>query len=189
MRFATLIIALLFLAACASKVTTSSTTGSGKYSEDLSGLRKMEPIPADTSKVTGTGNTDMKRNPAIYLEPRHAVNQSLDVVLDSIDRIHLANGVVDGYTIQLYSGVQRDEALDVRKQVATVLASDRCRHAVCATQLPGARRKIYEPSRSTKGLYDGEKIFSQRHYNPRPDCDQMTVKTFRISLLRLMKFR
>jgi hypothetical protein len=121
MRFATLIIALLFLAACASKVTTSSTTGSGKYSEDLSGLRKIEPIPADTSKVTGTGNTDLKRNPAIYLEPRHAVNQSLDVVLDSIDRIHLANGVVDGYTIQLYSGVQRDEALDVRKQVATVL--------------------------------------------------------------------
>jgi hypothetical protein len=121
MRFATLIIALLFLAACASKVTTSSTTGSGKYSEDLSGLRKIEPIPADTSKVTGTENTGLKRNPAIYLEPRHAVNRSLDVVLDSIDRIHLANGVVDGYTIQLYSGVQRDEALDVRKQVATVL--------------------------------------------------------------------
>jgi hypothetical protein len=121
MRFATLIIALLFLAACASKVTTSSTTGSGKYSEDLSGLRKVEPLPADTSKVTATGNTELKRNPAIYLEPRHAINQSLDVVLDSIDRIHLANGVVDGYTIQLYSGVQRDEALDVRKQVATVL--------------------------------------------------------------------
>lgn len=121
MRFATLIIALFFLAACSSKVTTSSTTGSGKYSEDLSGLRKVEPLPTDTLKATGTGNTELKRNPAIYLEPRHSINQSLDVVLDSIDRIHLANGVVDGYTIQLYSGVQRDEALDVRKQVATML--------------------------------------------------------------------
>jgi hypothetical protein len=122
MRFATLIIASIFLAACSSKVTTSSTSASGKYSEDLTGLRKAEAAPADTSKVIKTPvTTDLRRDPTVYLEARHTVNQTLDTVLDSIDRINLANGVVEGFTIQLYSGVQRDEALDVRKQVSTML--------------------------------------------------------------------
>jgi hypothetical protein len=61
------------------------------------------------------------RDPKLYLEARHAVNQSLDVVLDSIDRINLSHGLVDGFTIQLYSGIQRDEALEVKKQIATAM--------------------------------------------------------------------
>jgi hypothetical protein len=116
------IIFILLLAGCASKVSTTTKTPDGKYSEDLSILRKTEPAPADTSKVSGiTMNTDLKRDPSKYVEARHSINQTLDAVLDSIDRINLANGVVEGFTIQLYSGVQRDEALDVRKQIATVL--------------------------------------------------------------------
>lgn len=122
MRIATIIISLLFLAGCGPKVAPSSTTGGGKYSEDLSVLRKNEPAPVDTSKVTATiAGAETKRDPSLYLEARHSVNQALDAVLDSIDRINLANGVVEGFTIQLYSGVQRDEALDVKKQIATVL--------------------------------------------------------------------
>jgi hypothetical protein len=49
------------------------------------------------------------------------VNATVDNVLDSIDRINLRNGFVDGFTIQLYSGNRRDEALDVKKQVVTAL--------------------------------------------------------------------
>jgi hypothetical protein len=45
----------------------------------------------------------------------------LDAVLDSIDRINLANGMVDGFTIQLYSGKQQDEALNVKKQIAQAM--------------------------------------------------------------------
>jgi hypothetical protein len=82
----------------------------------------VEVVPADTTKVTKPPvSTDIKRDPSVYLEARHAVNQTLDAVLDSIDHINLNNGVVEGFTIQLYSGVQRDEALDVRKQVSTML--------------------------------------------------------------------
>jgi hypothetical protein len=121
MRFVIVIGSLLVLAACSSKVSTTSTTSSGKYSEDLSGLRKTGDAPADTTKAGTVKGDETGRNPSMYLEARHSINRSIDVVLDSIDRINLANGVVDGYTIQLYSGIQRDEALDVRKQIATVL--------------------------------------------------------------------
>lgn len=122
MRIAIVFTTVILLTGCASKVTTSSTTGTGKYSEDLSVLRKPNAVRTDTSKTSNPAvNTDGKQNPAQYAEAKHAINQSLDAVLDSIDRINLANGAVEGFTIQLYSGIQRDEALDVRKQIATVL--------------------------------------------------------------------
>jgi hypothetical protein len=106
---------------CSSKVTKSGTSDSGKYSEDLSALRPKAPV--DTVKQSGlnNGQTQASRNPTVYLEARHAVNQNLDAVLDSIDRINLSNGLVDGFTIQLYSGIQRDEALNVKKQIATAM--------------------------------------------------------------------
>lgn len=114
---------LLFLAGCSSKVTTPGTApGPGKYSEDLSGLRTATESPTDTTKNPAlVKNTDTKRDPLKYVEARHAVNAPLDAVLDSIDRINVNNGVVDGFTIQLYSGIRREDALDVKKQLATAL--------------------------------------------------------------------
>jgi hypothetical protein len=124
MRFVIPILSLLFLAACSSKVATpgGGTTAGGKYTEDLSVLRAKTVTPADTSKAsTPSKGTDTKRDPSHYVEARHAINASLDAVLDSIDRINLNNGYVDGFTIQLYSGIRREEALDVKKQVLTSL--------------------------------------------------------------------
>jgi hypothetical protein len=122
MRFIILIFALAFLAGCSSKVTTTSTTGGGKYTEDLSVLRAKPQVPADTVKDSQPSkNTDTKRDPSQYVEARHTVNKPLDAILDSIDRINVNNGFVDGFTIQLYSGIRREEALDVKKQVLTAL--------------------------------------------------------------------
>lgn len=110
---------IFILAGCASKVTTTSAPSGGKYSEDLSVLRPKIETPADTGKNTLTKND--KRDPTKYVEARHAVNGQLDAVLDSIDRINLDHGVVDGFTIQFYSGLKREEALNVKKQLATIL--------------------------------------------------------------------
>ena len=123
MRSSTAVLALLVLAACSPKVSTTTTTKSGgKYSEDLSGLRTGIIQPADTSKkAADVKPLDGKRDPAQYVEARHAINKSLDAVLDSIDRINLSEGVVDGFTIQVYSGVKREEALNVKKQLSTAL--------------------------------------------------------------------
>ncbi|HEY0741158.1 MAG TPA: SPOR domain-containing protein [Chryseosolibacter sp.] len=120
MRLIAFVFTLVVVAACSSKVTTTGGgSSSGKYSEDLSVLRPKIDMPSDTGKqVQGTSNA---ANNTVYLEPRHTVNAQLDAVLDSIDRINLANGMVDGFTIQLYSGKQQDEALNVKKQVAQAM--------------------------------------------------------------------
>ncbi len=113
----------LFLAACSSKVATTGGKDAGKYTEDLSSLRAKVATPTtDTTKdATVPKNPDGGRDPQVYVDARHAVNQSLDAVLDSIDRIHLSNGIIDGFTIQLYSGVKREEALNVKKQLSTTI--------------------------------------------------------------------
>lgn len=125
MRLVVFLASVLLLVACGPKVpttTTSNTPSDGKYSEDLAPLRAGV-ATQDTARNSTTvkNSTDTKRDPSKYVESRHAVNNSIDVVLDSIDRINQSFGLVDGYTIQLYSGVKREEALEVKKQAATLL--------------------------------------------------------------------
>jgi uncharacterized protein YebE (UPF0316 family) len=57
-----------------------------------------------------------KRDPKAFVEPTvYTVNKQLDAVLDSIDRINLTRKFVEGFTIQVYSGLKREDALNVRK--------------------------------------------------------------------------
>jgi hypothetical protein len=110
---------LYFVVGCASPAatTTSGTAAAGGgYSEDLSVLRPKVEAPRDTIKPVSTD----KPKTTVYVEPKYAVNDKLDAVLDSIDRINLMRKFVDGYTIQVYSG-KRDEALNTRKQLTSLL--------------------------------------------------------------------
>ncbi|HEU5290193.1 MAG TPA: SPOR domain-containing protein [Cyclobacteriaceae bacterium] len=99
---------------------TKPTTGiqqDGKYTEDLSAQRpKIEEQPEN---VTVPGKA--KRDPKEYVEPHYTVNKPLDAVLDSIDRINLTRKFIEGYTIQVYSGMKREDALNVKKQLLTTL--------------------------------------------------------------------
>jgi hypothetical protein len=110
--------------ACSSKTTSPGTTGSattpsGKYSEDLSVLRPK--AGADTAKQTTKATQPGKNQQTKYVEAKYAVNETLDTVLDSISEQNLQLGLVDGFTIQVYSGLKREEALNVKKQMATTL--------------------------------------------------------------------
>jgi hypothetical protein len=108
----------LFLAAGCSapkSTTTSKTTSGGGYTEDLSLLRPKVEMPRDSVvETTERGKT------TVYVEPKFAVNEKLDTVLDSIDRINLARKFVEGFTIQVYSG-KREQALDTKKQLTNLL--------------------------------------------------------------------
>ena len=99
---------------------TQPTTGiqpDGKYSEDLSAQRpKVEEQPENV-----TAPDKSKRDPKTYIEPHYTVNKPLDAVLDSIDRINLSKKFIEGYTIQVYSGMKREDALNVKKQLLTTL--------------------------------------------------------------------
>lgn len=109
----TLIVYLMMMASCASQQATTTSSSSGTYSEDLSTWRPAYEIPEDSIPASHTGR---KEKPNI--EPRYTVNEELDAVLDSIDRINLTRKYVDGFTIQLYAGLSKDEAMDIKKKFA-----------------------------------------------------------------------
>jgi len=105
-------LSLVFIAGCA--VQKPSTTTGTSYSEDLSVLRP-EVDSADTSAaVVPVRKTE-------YVEAKYTINDKLDVVLDSIDRIHLSRKYVDGFTILVYSGLDREAALNARKELTTAI--------------------------------------------------------------------
>lgn len=112
-RFLYIFIALL--AGCKSYQSTT-TTQAGKYAEDLSSLRPKAVEPVDS--VVSTQQTVKKTT---YVEPKYNVNKQLDNVLDSINRINLNRKFVDGFTIQVYSGLDREAALNAKKSLATSL--------------------------------------------------------------------
>lgn len=113
-----LFLAYLFLIGCASPKTTS-TTQPGKYSEDLSVWRpKIDAPVADTTKSKQEGG---ERKQTAYIEPKYAVNKQLDEVLDSINTVNLLQRHLDGFTIQVYSGAKREEALNIKRQLTSSL--------------------------------------------------------------------
>jgi len=95
-----------------SHVSTTSTQT--KYSEDISSLRPKTVLEPD--ETTTSPETNGQKQTA-YVEPTHNINKQLDAVLDSISRIHLGQKYIEGYSIQVYSGTKRDEALDVKKKL------------------------------------------------------------------------
>lgn len=110
----------IILAACASRVPTSGTgSGTGKYSEDLSVWRPEAKAPADSAVSTGNSGERIRSNR--YVEARYSVDDQVDTVLDSIYEQNASKGVIDGYTIQVYSGVKREDALNVKKKMSQSL--------------------------------------------------------------------
>ena len=57
----------------------------------------------------------------VYIEPNYAVTRQVDLVLDSIHDQNLKNGYIDGYTIQVYSGIKREDALNMKKELSLAL--------------------------------------------------------------------
>lgn len=118
---AVLFVACAFVIGCSPKTKTTTSDGDARHSEDLAYLRKLA-LPADTVIAKRPeDNVTVERDRSRYVEPRFAVTEQLDAVLDSIDRINLEQGLIDGFTIQLYSGLNRDEALNAKKQIATTM--------------------------------------------------------------------
>ena len=110
----------LFFAACKSLTTTSGTaSGTGKYTEDLSVWRPEVEETPDSSAVEKQAPERIRTN--VYIEPNYAVTRQVDLVLDSIHDQNLKNGYIDGYTIQVYSGIKREDALNMKKELSLAL--------------------------------------------------------------------
>jgi hypothetical protein len=95
----------------------STPTTSARHTEDLSYLR---PTFEEVKKDQQVNSNDNKIKPA-YQEPHYTVNEELHEVLDSIDRINLSKKVVDGFTIQIYAGQKREDALNTKRTMDLAL--------------------------------------------------------------------
>jgi len=82
------------------------------YHEDLSKLRPK----FEQTEVTPTKDTTRKVQ-IVAVAPTKTVNAKVDVVLDSLDLFNLMRKYIDGYTIQIYSGQKKEEAMNTKKKL------------------------------------------------------------------------
>jgi SPOR domain len=85
--------------------------------EDLAAIRPRFETPIDTG-AQYSGN-QVRNVPVV--KPTMLVNDKVNSVLDSIDRINAIRKFVPGYTIQIYSGLNREEAGNARKKASDEL--------------------------------------------------------------------
>ncbi len=113
------LISSLVLSSCGPKLATSTSTGTGKYSEDLSVWRPEIELKADSVRPHASAPERIRTDR--YVEPRYAVTEQVDMILDSIYAENIRRAFVDGYTIQVYSGIRREDALEVKKKMTQSL--------------------------------------------------------------------
>jgi hypothetical protein len=82
------------------------------YHEDLYYLRPKFPVVVDSAQH----NTNRQKPDVI---PSMNVNAKVDGVLDSLNRFNVTRKLIDGYTIQIYSGQNREEAMNSKKKMMT----------------------------------------------------------------------
>lgn len=104
----------LLLAGCAAQQGTGTSTTDGDYYENLSGLRPKVELPAEVDK-NPSGHSG--KQPVKNVTPTRSVNSKVDAVLDSINRYNLTRKFIDGYTIQIYSGQSREDAMNAKKKI------------------------------------------------------------------------
>jgi len=84
------------------------------YYENLSDVRPRVTAPVDTVLSAAVATKEIK-----VVSFTKTVNAKVDAVMDSIDRFNLMRRSVDGYTIQIYSGQNREEAMNTKKKMTT----------------------------------------------------------------------
>ncbi|MEM8565001.1 MAG: hypothetical protein AAGF85_00980 [Bacteroidota bacterium] len=111
------LIVIIVTAACSpGAVPTASDTE--KYKEDLSYLR---PTYGETQDTVDTASTNSEASVKPVIIPNFDVTDELNAILDSIDVIRKDQQFVDGFTIQVYSGGDSEEATKARGRVYSVL--------------------------------------------------------------------
>lgn len=98
----------------------SSKSGSSEtYTEDLSIVRAEYVMPEDT--VTTVSEETVT---ATNIEPSNDVTMRLNSVLDKSDELRQDINTVDGFTIQVYSGTNSEEARKIRGKVLSILPDE-----------------------------------------------------------------
>ena len=112
---ASLMISLVLLnIACAVQQSTSNSSAE-THAEDL----RMERIKfeEEPKKDVSAANVPESKDPHKNIPATQTVNVKVDSVLDSLDRLNQYRTFVDGFTIQIYSGQNREEAIGAKSKM------------------------------------------------------------------------
>ena len=110
MRFSWLLcLCAVGLCSCAAQRSGGSSSA---YHEDLSAFRPQ--VPADTAS---TVRKDPREREMISVTPTLQVNRTVNNVLDSIATLSQMRKFVDGFTIQIYSGTSREDAMTAKRKM------------------------------------------------------------------------
>ncbi|MBL7870167.1 MAG: SPOR domain-containing protein [Cyclobacteriaceae bacterium] len=101
---------LYLLGGCASQQISDKP-----YHENLASLRPTVTVSVDTPNK----DNSIQKKQVETITPTQTVNAKVDAVLDSINRYNLVKRFVDGYTIQIYSGQNREDAMNIKKKMST----------------------------------------------------------------------
>lgn len=115
-QFGYIALVLVTFYAC-SPSTTTTTSSVEVYSEDLSIHRPKYVLPETKTDI----QVSEEKTDVIYPEPQFDVTTQVNSVLDSIVKLRSDIKYVDGFTIQVYSGTNSDEAKLARGKVYSVL--------------------------------------------------------------------
>lgn len=107
-RIATILFVLMALASFAQRKESKTPK---PHHEDLTDLRLRFPEMPDSV---------IRKNDApkiVQLPPTHAVHEKVNEVLDSIYVFNRTKMFVDGFTIQIYSGLKKEDAMNAKKKM------------------------------------------------------------------------
>jgi hypothetical protein len=93
--------------------TSCQAQKSTPYYEDLSSLR-----PKVKSVKLKTKDSIRIKQHVEPIDPKYTVTTKVDAILDSIDRFNLTRRFVDGFTIQIYAGQKREEAMSATTKMS-----------------------------------------------------------------------
>ena len=105
---------VLAICLCAMESTAQRSKTPKPHHEDLTDHRLKFPAVED-SVLKFEDEPEMK-----FLPADHAVTEKVNVILDSIARFNKARLFIDGYTIQIYSGLKREDAMHSIKRLKDV---------------------------------------------------------------------
>lgn len=120
------IMGIMAAMSCGSGSTASKSgtkSKAGDHYEDLSAYRPEIMTNSDSAVNDGTADPGNTINP--NLKPENDVTSSVNMLLDSINYLKSNINYIDGFTIQVYTGINREQANDAKAKVYTTLPDSR----------------------------------------------------------------
>jgi hypothetical protein len=148
-HFLTSIFLFLLATACQAQRPTKP------YYEDLSSLR-----PKVSLEATKPKDSLRVKNQAPSEPVQFAVNEKVDSILDSIDRFNLTRKFVDGYTIQIFSGQKREEALNANKKMSELVPELKANVQYQQPKFRVTVGKYFTRLEAQKDLYRLKRVFT-----------------------------